>query len=84
MNSSAAVNRWIRGYDKRQGTLRVEYPLPTSWTTEQLQHLFGVGDDDPMVDCYAIGELQAGIIGRSIGQDLSASDFEFFLEADAE
>ncbi len=78
------VRRWIRGYSRELGTMAVEYSLPDSWTLDRLQRLFGISEEDPMFDCYPIGENEFAALGGSIGQSPDFGQLEFFLEADAE
>ena len=41
------VCRWLRGYDATE-ELKVEYPLPDSWTLVRLQDFCGVSNDEPL------------------------------------
>ena len=81
--STANVSRWLRGYDS-QDEMRVEYHLPSSWTLEMLQGLLDLPQDDPMYDCYPVGEAQLERLAESLGIALPTETYEFFLEADAE
>lgn len=81
--NSPDVTRWIRGYEKIGGSMRVEYRLPESLSLQQLQYLFGVPEDNPMYDCFPITASIARVLELTIGSPLLDETQEFFLEADA-
>lgn len=83
MTTTTSVSRWVRGYDKSRGDLRAEWRLPDSLELKLLQDLFGARREDPMYDCYRVGQAQAEALTRWIGRELTEADWEFFLEADA-
>jgi hypothetical protein len=77
------VSRWLRGFDA-SGELKAEYRLPDVWTLERLRELFNAVDEDPMFESFPVGPLQAKELAGDIEKDLTSSELEFFLEADAE
>lgn len=82
--SAVCVTRWIRGYDKSDGRLLVEYRLPESWVLDRLRALFGVSEDDLMYGCFLVDNAIAKTLEPAIGHSLVADDREYFLEADAD
>jgi len=81
--TTISVTRWVRGYETSRGDLPAEWRLPDSLELKLLQDLFGARREDPMYDCYRLGQAQAEALARWIGRELTDADLEFFLEADA-
>jgi hypothetical protein len=82
--TTQSVSRWIRGYDKNQGKLVLEYQLPESLTLERLQLLFQVSTDNPMFDCFPVEDSVARVLEEAVGASLLCDERELFLEADAD
>jgi hypothetical protein len=82
--SDAEVSRWVRGYSKASERLTVEYALPEAWDLARLQELFAADSQDPMFDCFPIGEREALALADSVSGPISLEECDFFLEANAE
>ena len=78
------VTRWIRGYDKRDERLAVEFALPDA-DLALLRSLWGGCEEDPFLwACYPV---EPSVAARLSGSMPIAWDFEhldYFLEADSE
>jgi len=75
------VERLIRGFDARDALVS-EHRIPEAWTLARLQARFGVPADNPMYDCFPIGDAHRQVLVDTVGADVSP-DVHYFVEADA-
>ncbi len=80
---SVRIARWIRGYSRTEDKVAVEYALPEQWDLRGLQVLFGVPEDNLLVDSFPIGPQEAAALSSGLHGTIDLNAYDFFLEAEA-
>ncbi len=77
------AKRYLRWYDKRSDVAIGEEALEALELSE-LQALFGVSVDNPMVECWPVGDRQAKVLEATVRHRIDLAAFDYFVEADAQ
>ncbi len=80
---SVRIARWIRGYSRTDDKVAVECALAEQWDLRRLQALFGVPEDNLLVDSFPIGPHAAAALSSGFHATIDLNAYHFFLEAKA-
>ena len=66
-------------YFEKEGDAYIDEVVLPGILLEELQKLFNVEEDDPMYDCFPIGEKEAIFFKSYIDLEFCFDDYDYFL-----
>jgi hypothetical protein len=75
--------RLLRGYKKAGDNLEIEIDLK-GVDLEKLQKIFNIPQDDPMYNCYPVGQKEKKMLQPYAAALIEIEKYDFFLECHAE